>query len=79
MAPSLERPCANPGCHCQTGDVTCSLWCGALDRPAGVRCLCRHDNCVRPLARAPLWATPLVTREPIPGRRPPGLPRLYSA
>jgi hypothetical protein len=52
---ALDRPCANPTCSCSTGDVTCSLWCGALDRPAGARCACRHDGCGRSLARAPLW------------------------
>ncbi len=52
---AVDRPCANPVCLCQTSDVTCSLWCGTLDRPAGVRCLCRHDTCARPLARTPLW------------------------
>src|SRR5262249_4067073 len=36
MATATERPCANPACFCQTPDVTCSLWCGTLDRPAGV-------------------------------------------
>jgi len=52
---AADRPCANPVCLCETSDVTCSLWCGTLDRPAGVRCACRHDTCVRPLARTPLW------------------------
>lgn len=52
MVSALERPCANPACSCQTPDVTCSLWCGALDRPSGVRCVCRHDTCARPVARA---------------------------
>jgi hypothetical protein len=52
---AADRPCANPVCLCQTSDVTCSLWCGTLDRPADVRCLCRHDTCVRPLARTPHW------------------------
>jgi hypothetical protein len=69
-----ERPCANPACSCETSDVTCSLWCGALDRPAGIRCLCRHDHCARPLARA---TAPWSTRLPAPivheaiERRPP--------
>jgi hypothetical protein len=79
MPTSLERPCANPACLCQTGDVTCSLWCGTLDRPAGVRCHCRHDSCVRPLARTPTWTPSLETHTPITGTRRPGLPRLYSA
>lgn len=78
MPTSLERPCANSACLCQTGDVTCSLWCGALDRPAGVRCLCRHDNCVRPLARTTSW-TPLTARDPLAGSRRSGLPHLESA
>jgi 1,4-alpha-glucan branching enzyme len=34
MVTATDRPCANPACSCQTTDVTCSLWCGALDRPA---------------------------------------------
>ena len=55
MVTALERPCANPACFCQTPDGTCSLWCGALDRPADVRCICRHDGCVRPMVRVPLW------------------------
>jgi hypothetical protein len=79
MVSALERPCANPACSCRTPDVTCSLWCGALDRPAGVRCVCRHDTCARPLARAstrsagarPVAATPLTpsARESLPGVR----------
>ncbi|HEV8675738.1 MAG TPA: hypothetical protein VGX21_16965 [Methylomirabilota bacterium] len=70
----VERPCANPGCFCHTSDVTCSLWCGALDRPAGVRCLCRHDHCARPLARTPLWSAQLPARPTVRDtleRRPP--------
>ncbi|MGH7264180.1 MAG: hypothetical protein ACREMB_04895 [Candidatus Rokuibacteriota bacterium] len=55
MVSPIDRPCANPACSCQTTDFTCSLWCGALDRPAGVRCVCRHDGCARPLARASGW------------------------
>jgi len=55
MTTAIERPCANPACFCETPDVTCSLWCGALDRPGGVRCICRHDGCARPVARVPVW------------------------
>lgn len=79
---STERPCANPACSCETPDVTCSLWCGALDRPAGVRCVCRHDGCVRPMARVTVWTagTRPVVRDLGPAvaagqrRRLPGLP-----
>ncbi len=56
MATAMDRPCANPACFCETADVTCSLWCGTLDRPSDARCLCRHDGCARPLARTPRWS-----------------------
>ena len=79
MPTPLERACANPGCLCQTGDVTCSLWCGALDRPGGERCLCRHDGFVGPLARTPQWTGPLAAHEPIAATRRGPLPRLESA
>jgi hypothetical protein len=79
MATASERPCANPACFCQTSDVTCSLWCGALDRPAGVRCVCRHEGCTRPGARVSAWSPgarrivrdPLTTSQPgvLPGAR----------
>jgi hypothetical protein len=79
MSTATERPCANPACSCRTPDVTCSLWCGALDRPAGVRCVCRHDTCARPMARVSVWhATPRALgsdpltageRRPFPGIR----------
>jgi hypothetical protein len=80
---ALDRPCANPTCSCSTGDVTCSLWCGALDRPAGARCACRHDDCARPLARASLWSAgrlaPRSAGEPlVPGGRSP-LPGVGAA
>lgn len=45
------RLCANPTCFCETVYFTCSLWCGSLDIPAGVRCLCRHDVCLHDPAR----------------------------
>lgn len=69
---AADRPCANPVCFCETSDVTCSLWCGTLDRPGGARCLCRHDTCVRPLARTPLWPAremAAATMSPAPGDR----------
>jgi hypothetical protein len=51
------RLCASPTCFCETDHFTCSLWCGSLDIPAGTRCLCRHDECLRtPAGRAPLFA-----------------------
>jgi hypothetical protein len=78
-----DRPCANPVCLCQTSDVTCSLWCGALDRPAGVRCLCRHDHCVRPLAQTPMWAASGLTtrtgRDPMPDEDRHRLPGVGAA
>jgi hypothetical protein len=40
------RLCANPACFCETHHFTCSLWCGSLEVPAGVRCPCRHDECL---------------------------------
>jgi hypothetical protein len=46
-----RRVCASPTCSCETTSVTCSLWCGSVDVPAGVRCLCRHDECLRHAAR----------------------------
>lgn len=67
MATATQRPCANLACFCETSDVTCSLWCGALDRPADVRCHCRHDNCARPLARAPAWSAGRVQVRPAAG------------
>ncbi len=73
---ATDRPCANPACRCQTSDVTCSLWCGALDRPAGVRCLCRHDTCVSPLARTPLWT---AARDPLTEGRRPSFPNVGTA
>ncbi len=78
MATAIERPCANPACFCQTPDGTCSLWCGALDRPAGVRCVCRHDGCVRPMVRVPLWTAgtrPMMT-DPLPAGPRRVLPRV---
>jgi hypothetical protein len=56
MTRATPATCTNPACFCQTPDGACSLWCGARDLPAGVRCLCRHEECTRPLARAPLPA-----------------------
>ena len=66
---AVNRPCANPVCLCQTSDVTCSLWCGTLDRPGGVRCLCRHDTCVRPLARTPAWTGSGLVMAGLPSSR----------
>lgn len=43
--------CASPTCSCETADFTCSLWCGSFEIPAGARCLCRHDVCLRDPAR----------------------------
>jgi hypothetical protein len=60
-----ERPCVNPTCFCQTTDVTCSLWCGALDRPADARCVCRHDGCARPLARSTAWTVSGMRSRPV--------------
>ena len=78
MATATERPCANPACFCQTQDVTCSLWCGTLDRPAGVRCVCRHDGCARPMVRAPMWTagTRPVMADPLPESARRVLPRV---
>jgi hypothetical protein len=80
MPTATERPCANPVCSCRTPDVTCSLWCGTLDRPADVRCVCRHDTCARPLARVPVWTagTQPIVPEPLTGQRRP-LPDARSA
>jgi hypothetical protein len=42
-----RRLCASPTCFCETAYLTCSLWCASLEIPAGVRCLCRHEECLR--------------------------------
>jgi hypothetical protein len=70
MATTMDRPCANPACFCHTADVTCSLWCGTLDRPADVRCLCRHDGCARPLARTSAWSARVALEPVATGQRP---------
>jgi hypothetical protein len=69
MVTSMDRACANPACFCHTADPTCSLWCGTLDRPADVRCLCRHDGCARPLARTPVWTAGAALDPVATGRR----------
>ena len=77
MVVAVDRPCANPACHCTSPDVTCSLWCGAPDRPAGVPCICRHEVCTRPLAtalRAAMGAAP-GGRRPAPDAGGVGLSR----
>ncbi len=45
MITVVHRPCANPACSCEPSDGGCSPWCRALDRPAGERCRCSHDDC----------------------------------
>ncbi len=53
------RLCANPVCFCETHHFTCSLWCGSLDVPAGVRCPCRHDECLyTAVQRRPFFSVP---------------------
>jgi hypothetical protein len=51
MSTPERKVCASPTCLCETAYRTCSLWCGSVDIPAGVRCLCRHDACLGHPAR----------------------------
>ncbi len=80
MRAAPERPCANPACACRTADVTCSLWCAAVDRPADVRCVCRHDVCARPMARLASWTAAADARpEPLGVRAHSDVPAARSA
>jgi hypothetical protein len=60
---AIEGPrlCANPACLCETRHFTCSLWCGSLDVPAGVRCPCRHDECLHASVQRPTGSGSGVT------------------
>jgi hypothetical protein len=49
----MRRFCASPTCDCASESFMCSLWCGSLDIPAGARCQCRHDECLRAMPRQP--------------------------
>jgi hypothetical protein len=51
-----RRVCASPACRCETPYRFCSRWCALLDIPAGVRCLCGHDECLFRPARGAPWS-----------------------